>query len=184
MMTLTQFLYHTKAGRLLLPLLTDRRFSLLCGKFLDSPASAFLIPGFVKRAGIDLSEFETENMRSFNDCFSRKIRDGLRPVCTDPDALIAPCDGLAKAFPIREDTVLHVKECSYTVSSLLQDPKLAKRFEGGTCLVFRLCVNHYHRYCFMESGRAGRNIFLPGVLHTVRPDAISAFPVFAQNCRS
>ena len=68
-MTLTQFLYHTKAGRLLLPLLTDRRLSLLCGKFLDSPASAFLIPGFVKRAGIDLSEFETENMFDNGDWY-------------------------------------------------------------------------------------------------------------------
>ncbi|MBO7710773.1 MAG: phosphatidylserine decarboxylase [Lachnospiraceae bacterium] len=183
-MTPVQFLYHTNTGRALLPFLTDRRLSRLCGSFLDSPASAFLIPGFVKRAGIDLSEFETENMKSFNDCFSRKIRDGLRPVCEDPDALIAPCDGLAKAFPIREDTVLHVKECSYTVSSLLGNAHLAARFEGGVCLVFRLCVNHYHRYCYIESGRASRNVFLPGVLHTVRPDALDVFPVFAQNCRS
>ena len=178
-----RFLYHTRAGRALLPLLTNRKVSQLCGAFLDSPASRMLIPGFVRRAGIDLSQFQTEGMRCFNDCFSRRIREGLRPVCPDPDCLISPCDGLARAYPVQGDTVLNVKEYRYTLTELLRDPALAARYEGGTCLVFRLCVEHYHRYCYMADGEKGENIFLPGQLHTVRPAALEALPVFAENCR-
>ena len=182
-MNAIQFLYHTRAGRLLLPLLTHRKVSQVCGAFLDSPLSKCLIPGFVRRAGIDLADFYCEDMRCFNDCFSRRIREGLRPVCADPDSLIAPCDGLLKAYPIERDTVLCVKEVPYTVTQLLRSAELAARYEGGTCLVFRLCVEHYHRYCYIETGEKGENVFLPGVLHTVRPAALRARPVFAENCR-
>ena len=182
-MDLIRFLYHTRPGRLLLPLLTNRKVSRLCGAFLDSPLSRWLIPGFVRRNGIDLSEIYADGMRSFNDCFSRRIREGLRPICRDESWLISPCDGLAGAFEVREGTVLHVKECPYTLASLLRDEALARRYEGGSCVVFRLCVEHYHRYCYMESGEKGPNVFLPGVLHTVRPAALEALPVFAENCR-
>ena len=179
----TRFLYNTAVGNTLLPLLTAPKVSRVCGAFLDSPASGFLIPWFVKANHIDLSEFHTEGMQSFNDCFSRKIREGKRPVDPDPDHLIAPCDGLLKAFPVKDDIPLTVKEVRYTLSSLLHSSELAARFEGGTCLVFRLCVNHYHRYCYMESGEKSRNVRIPGRLHTVRPAALEKVPVFAENSR-
>ena len=51
------------------------------------------------------------------------------------------------------------------------------------CLVFRLCVQHYHRYAYVDDGRIIRRRFLPGELHTVRPIALAALPVFTRNCR-
>ena len=182
-MDLTGFLYRTKAGRRLLPILTDRRLSELCGAWLDSPFSGWLIPFFVRHNGIRLEEYDTRGMKSFNDCFSRKILPGLRPVDMNPDSLIAPCDGLLKAFRIRRDTVLNVKEAGYTLSSLLGSSRLAAHFEDGLCLVFRLRVDHYHRYCYVDSGVKSRNLFIPGCLHTVRPAALEAYPVFTTNCR-
>lgn len=178
-----RFLYHTAVGRGLLKILTLPAFSRMAGAFLDSPLSLPLIPFFIKKAGICPSDFYMEDLRCFNDCFSRRIHEGLRPVNAFENKLIAPCDGLAKAFPIREDTVLTVKECRYTVSSLLRNASLAARYEGGVCLVFRLCVEHYHRYCYIEHGKKSRNVFLPGILHTVRPAALESFPVFAENSR-
>ena len=49
--------------------------------------------------------------------------------------------------------------------------------------MFRLCVTHYHRYCYPASGVKGDNVFLKGRLHTVRPIALEACPVFTENCR-
>ena len=49
--------------------------------------------------------------------------------------------------------------------------------------MFRLCVDNYHRYSYAESGKKGQNVFIPGVLHTVRPIALEARPVFVENCR-
>ena len=178
-----RFLYRTAPGRLLLKPLCTRGVSRLCGRFLDSGASKCLIKGFVRKNSIDLDEYRSEHFKSFNDFFSREIKAERRPVVDDPKALIAPCDGLLSVYPISEDTVIPVKQSRYTVSSLLGGDPLAENYRNGTCLVFRLCVHHYHRYCYIESGAKGPNVFLPGKLHTVRPIALEALPVFTQNCR-
>lgn len=178
-----RFLYRTAFGRLLLRPMIARGVSKFCGRLMDSKLSRPLIKRFVKKNGIDLSQFESDNFQCFNDCFCRKIKDGLRPIDPDESALITPCDGLLSAYRIEDDTVLPVKQSAYTVKSLLQNDELAKRYRGGTCLVFRLCVTHYHRYCYPASGEKGENIFLPGKLHTVRPIALEARSVFVENCR-
>lgn len=178
-----RFLYRTAVGRLCLRLLTARWVSRVGGAFLDSRLSKPLIRRFVRANGIDLSEFEADHFRCFNDCFSRRIKRGLRPLPDDDSVLIAPCDGLVSAYRIQTDTVLPIKQSAYTVSSLLRDDALAARYRDGVCVVFRLCVNHYHRYCYPVSGRKGGNVFIPGCLHTVRPIALEAYPVFTENCR-
>ena len=178
-----RFLYHTRLGRLLLKPLCARPLSRLCGRFLDSTLSKPLIAPFVRKNGIRLEDFFSDNFRCFNDCFSRRIRPELRPVDPSPDALVAPCDGLLSVYPIQKDMVIPAKQSRYTINDLLGGDPAAARFEGGTCLVFRLCVNHYHRYCYPDGGRPLRSAFIPGELHTVRPIALGQLPVFVRNCR-
>ena len=178
-----RFLYHTPVGRLLLKPLCARPISRLCGRFLDSPLSKILINPFVHRNAIRLEDFDSDNFRCFNDCFSRKIRPELRPVDLASNALVAPCDGLLSVYPIQRGTVIPVKQSQYTINDLLGGDPAAARFEGGACLVFRLCVNHYHRYCYPDGGRPLRSGFIPGELHTVRPIALEQLPVFVRNCR-
>ena len=178
-----RFLYHTRPGRMLLKPLTCRPVSKVSGRFLDSPMSKPLIGPFVRKNNIDLKEFYADDLRCFNDCFTRKIKEPLRPIDCRPESLIAPCDGLLSVYPIDGDTVLPVKQSRYTLPDLLDDEHLAQRYRDGLCLVFRLCVHHYHRYCYLDDGYKGENRFLPGKLHTVRPVALAAGPVFTQNCR-
>lgn len=177
------FLYHTTAGRILLKPLTSPALSKLCGAFLDSRLSHFLISPFIRHNRIKTSDYEMTHIRSFNDFFCRKIRRGMRPIDMDPQNLIAPCDGLLSVWKIREDTVLPIKQSHYTVTSLLRNKKLARHYHSGYCLVFRLCVDHYHRYCYVDSGLKSRNIKIPGILHTVRPIALEQYPVFTENSR-
>lgn len=178
------FLYRTALGRLLLRPLVGRGFSRAAGAFLDTRASRVLIGPFVRKNGIDLSEYESDGFRCFNDCFCRQIKEGKRPIAEDPDALISPCDGLLRAHPITEGLVLPVKESRYAIRDLVGEEELAKRFLNGTCLVFRLCVHHYHRYAFLDDGTTAKPTFLPGRLHTVRPIALRTYPVFSENCRA
>ncbi len=184
-MDVLPFLYRTVPGRALLRLLTAPALSRSCGAFLDSPLSAFLIKGFARRNGIRLEDYETDGIRTFNEFFRRKIKEGKRSFDMSPSALCAPCDGLLSVWHIDGDggRVIPVKQSSYTVASLLRDEELAARFRGGTCLVFRLCVDNYHRYCYADGGRKGSNVHIPGVLHTVRPVALGALPVFTENSR-
>ena len=177
------FLYNTVPGRMALKVLTQPSVSKVCGKFLDSSLSKCLIRPFVRKNHIDLSEYELEQIGSFNDFFSRKIKDNRRLIDKNPEHLIAPCDGFLSVWKIREGTVLPIKQSHYTVSSLLRNEKMAKHYQDGYCLVFRLCVNHYHRYCYVDSGKKSRNIHLPGIFHTVRPIALEHFPVYTENSR-
>lgn len=177
------FLYGSAAGRLLLRPLVSRPLSQVCGRFLDRPLSRALIGPFVRTSGIDTADYDLTDIRCFNDFFCRPLRPGRRAFDPDPAALTAPCDGWLTAVTVKGDTVLPVKQSRYSLARLLGDEDLARDFAGGLCLVFRLCVDHYHRYSYFESGEKGENVFLPGVLHTVRPVALADVPVFTENCR-
>lgn len=178
-----RFLYRTVPGRILLKALTARWVSRLCGVLLDSPLSRPLIRHFVRNNGIDLTQYEADGFTCFNDCFCRRIREGLRPLASDPAVLVSPCDGLLSAYRVQEDTVIPVKQSAYTLTRLLQNEELAQRYRDGTCLVFRLCVDHYHRYAYPSDGVKGDTVCIPGRLHTVRPIALENVPVFTENCR-
>ena len=177
------FLYKTTCGRVLLKLLTTRAVSKACGAFLDSRISSCLIKPFVKKNKINLDDYQTDGIKTFNQFFRRKIKEGRRAFDANPNNLCAPCDGHLSVWKIESGAVIPVKQSQYTIFSLLRNDALAQEFDGGLCLVFRLCVDNYHRYCYAESGKKGPNIFIPGVLHTVRPIALEARPVFVENCR-
>lgn len=177
-------LYHSPAGRSFLKILTAPPLSRAAGAFLDTRASVCLIPPFVSHAGICLSDYEQRSFHSFNDFFTRHLAPGVRTVDHTPDALIAPCDGNLSVYPIRQGMVIPVKGVPYSIAGLLRSQALANRFEGGLCLVFRLCVDHYHRYAFFDTGRLLRSYHIPGILHTVRPVALESHPVFIENTRS
>ena len=182
-MGVLEFLYNTVPGRIILKPLSSRFVSNLSGAMMDTRASKCLVKSFVKKNGIDTSEYELDGVKSFNTFFYRPVKEGMRPVCQDSDALVAPCDGLLKVCRIEKDTVLSVKQSEFSISSLLRSEKLAQKFEGGYCLVFRLCVDNYHRYGYVETGFKSRNRVIPGVYHTVRPVALEARPVFLENSR-
>ena len=178
-----RFLYGNPFGRLVLRCLNGRWLSKAAGKFLDGGASKFLIKGFGEKNGIDLTEYEKQEFDSFNDCFTRKIKEGGRPFDETPENFCSPCDGLLSAYRIENDTVLPVKQSAYTVSDLLGGDGAAELFYGGVCIVVRLCVDNYHRYAYPDSGTKGANTFIKGRLHTVRPIALEKYPVFTENCR-
>ena len=178
-----RFLYHTAPGRGVLKLLMRPGLSRAAGRFLDAPTSRLLIGPFARKNNIRRSDYLPERYCCFNDFFCRRIRPELRPLPEEPEQLIAPCDGLLSAYRLTGETVLPVKQSRYMLSELLHGDRAAARFSGGDALVFRLCVDHYHRYCYVDDGVKGPNVFLPGMLHTVRPIALEQVPVFVRNSR-
>lgn len=177
------FLYETVPGRVILKALTAPWLSKAAGRYLDTRQSCWLIPRFVEKNDIDLSACRKQDFDSFNDFFTRQLKEELRPIDMDPENFISPCDGRLSAYDITEDAVFTVKGSRYTVSDFLGGSDLASRYAGGKCLIIRLCVNDYHRYHYLDSGRKDDNHYIPGVLHTVRPIALRNFPVFIQNAR-
>lgn len=178
-----KFLYGTSIGRVMLRPLVSKRLSVLVGKYMDSNKSTKMIPSFVKKNNINLDDYESKNYNSFNDFFTRKIKSELRPVEMDPKAFIAPCDGLLSAYHIEKGLVLPIKQSYYSINTLLRNNEIAKEYENGICLVFRLCVHHYHRYHYLDNVEKSENVHIDGIYHTVRPIALEKKAVFIENSR-
>ena len=179
-----KFLYENAFGRVLLKVATLPVFSIIAGAFLDSSLSKRFIKGFIEKNHIDMYDYgRSGSYESFNDFFTRRVREGVRPIDEDSSSLISPCDGKLTAFPLDGDRIFAVKGSRYSAADLLKDEKLADEYRGGTALVFRLTVDDYHRYCYIDDGRKGDNIHIRGVLHTVQPIALRNVPVFKHNSR-
>lgn len=177
------FLYTTVPGRIILRVLRAKWISKAAGAFLDTRLSKSLIKPFIENNNIDLNDYESDRFTCFNDCFCRKIKPGLREFDMRENALCAPCDGLLSAYKIDSGAVYPIKQSKYTLSSLLRNEALEKEYKNGYMYVFRLCVNHYHRYYYPAAGKKYENIHINGTLHTVRPIALEKTKVFCENSR-
>lgn len=178
-----EFLYGTRFGRMIVGFMIRPWVSNVAGWLMDSGFSRLAIKPFLNNSHIDMAEYEDRKFRSFNDFFTRRIRDGKRPIDREPNHLIAPCDSKLSVYPISMDAQFAVKEMPYTMVQLLKDSALAQRYQGGTFLLFRLTVDDYHRYSYIESGTKGGNVHIPGVYHTVNPAAGDRYPVYKENTR-
>ena len=176
-------LYGNVFGRVLLKLLTARWISKVAGAFLSTKLSCRLIPSFIRKNNIDMSQYEDETYGSYNAFFCRRIRPQLRPVDCTPEHLISPADSKLTVLPITADSRFSLKNTEYTTASMLCDPELAKQYEGGYCCIFRLTVDDYHRYCYVADGEKEDNVFLKGKLHTVNPIANDYYPIYKENSR-
>ncbi len=177
-----RFLYHTFLGRIFLKLLTHKSISKFLGFILDTRFSYIFIKNFAKKNNIKLDDYYND-YSSFNAFFSRKIHEELRPIINDKNILISPSDGYLSAYKIEDGLIIPIKQSQYSISSLLQNSKLSSLYKDGICLVIRLGVDNYHRYCYVDNGKKEKNIFIPGKLHTIRPIALEKYPVFIQNSR-
>ena len=177
-----RFLYGTVPGRALLDFIQKTRAERAFVRFLHSPLSRPLIPGFARSNHIPEHEWRGKQFGSYRDFFAR-TRDDLT-VDRTPDHLVSPCDGWLSVFPIEENSSFAIKHSRYRVADFLQDEALAERYRGGTCMIFRLCASDYHHYCYIDDGTQGENHFIPGVLHSVQPIVCAQYPVYTINRRS
>jgi len=176
-------IYGSFGGRVLLKLLTAPALSGTVGRFMDSSMSKPLINRFIRANNIDISQYVMSGIRSYNDFFTRKLKNGARKIDMAPDHFISPCDSKLSAYKICGKSVFRIKGSYYRVSDLLKSHSLAERYKGGWCLIFRLEVDDYHRYCYIDSGSKSDNTYIPGVLHTVNPIALEHYNFYKRNCR-
>lgn len=176
-------LYTTHFGVLMVKLLVNPVVSNVGGFFLNTKISSLFIKSFIESNNIDMSQYEDEDYSSYNDFFTRKIKSDARPVEIKDDVLISPCDSKLTVYDIDDNCILPIKGTGYTLKSLLRDEKLAKKYKGGKALVFRLTVDDYHRYIYIDEGMKSRNRSIKGVYHTVNPVANYTFPIYKENHR-
>ena len=96
-------LYGSTLGRILLKPLVTPVVSNIAGAFLSTKLSCVLIKPFIRSNNIDITQFEPVKYRSYNEFFSRKIREGARTVDTEATHFISPADSKLTVLPITEE---------------------------------------------------------------------------------
>lgn len=176
-------LYGSFAGRSLISLLVKPWVSKTAGAFLNTKLSACLVEPFIKSNNIDMSDYTEKKFQSFNDFFIRGLKPGKRFINYDKEILISPSDGRVSVYDIDDDSTFMIKDSYYTIESLTHSKKAASYYKGGKCVIIRLCVDNYHRYCYIDDGYKSENKFIPGVLHTVNPVACEHYNIYKENSR-
>jgi phosphatidylserine decarboxylase len=177
------FLYGTFFGRVFAKLFSLPFFSKVIGYFLSSRFSKFLIKRFVRNNNIDLSVFEKNKFNSFNDFFTRRLNCKNVVIDMEKDIFVSPCDAKLLCYEVSEKSEFSIKNSFYRIDELLGGNPIYKNYIGGYALIFRLCADDYHRYMYVDNGYKEKNIFIKGVLNTVRPVALEHINLFKKNSR-
>ena len=176
------FLYKNIFGRIVLKVANKRFVSNIGGYYLSRKRSTKYIKNFIKDNNIDMSEYEDVDYISFNDFFSRKIKDGKRKFSKDSTDFCSPSDSKLLVYKI-EDQEFTIKSKKYTLERILRDENLAKEYKNGYFLVFRLSVDDYHRYSYIDNGTLISKKNIKGVFNTVAPIAFDKHKVYEENHR-
>jgi phosphatidylserine decarboxylase len=142
---------------------------------------------FIRRYRVDMGEAahpEPSAYRSFNEFFTRPLREGARPLAQA--RWICPVDGaVSQCGPITAGTIVQAKGHQYTAAELLGgDSELAHAFSEGVFATLYLSPRDYHRIHMPAAGRLLSMRHVPGALYSVNPvTARGISGLFARNER-
>lgn len=176
------FFYSTFIGRLLLRIVITKPISNLGALYMNSRFSKIKINRFIDKNDINTFEYDDKKYKSYNDFFTRKVISCKRPIMSNKNTLISPCDGRVLAYTINDDLTLKIKNSYYSINTLVEKD-IMDEYKNGIALVFRLSTDNYHRYCYIDSGTKGKNYHIKGVFHTVQPISLKNYNFFKTNSR-
>ncbi len=171
-------------------LLPKKALTILAGKIASAKAGSVttgLIRWFIGKYKVNMSEAlnpDIHSYASFNDFFTRALRNGARPIADSP--FICPVDGAISQFGvIQKDQIFQAKGHSYSTTILVGgDRELAAKFDHGAFATLYLSPRDYHRIHMPCDGRLTRMIYVPGDLFSVNPTTARGVPnLFARNER-
>lgn len=177
-----RFLYNTFLGRIILKILTNRFVSKIGACFFNSKLSILMKNKVIKEKNIDMSKFIDINYNSYNKFFTRKYRNEYLNVNSDKNIFISPCDSKLMILKINENKSFKIKNSLYELNEII-DNDIISNYKNGYLLIFRLDVNDYHRYCYIDDGRREEYHYIDGILHTVQPIVYEKYKVFHRNAR-
>jgi phosphatidylserine decarboxylase len=134
----------------------------------------------------DAVETEPTAYPSFNDFFTRALRDGTRPVDPDPRAVVSPVDGtVSEAGVLTADRLLQAKGHEYSLRALLAGNSAWERtFAGGSFATIYLAPYHDHRIHMPLPGALRESFYVPGRLFSVNRTTAQLVPgLFSRNER-
>jgi len=135
---------------------------------------------------LDLREAKTTQFRSMHDCFTRELKEGVRPIDRRADVLVSPCDAIVGACGTIAGTELYqAKGFPYTLDDLLCDRDLVEAHRNGQYVTLRLTSSMYHRFHAPHDCRVEQVIYISGDTWNVNPIALKRIErLFCKNERA
>lgn len=173
-------------------ILPKHLLSRLLGKLAAAKAgfvTQTLIKLFIKAFNINMQEAlheEPSAYKTFNEFFTRPLKDGIRPIVEDEKLLCHPVDGRVSQFgDIIGDKIFQAKGHTYSLTTLLGGKAdLAERFKNGKFITVYLAPSDYHRIHMPIDGVLSDTLHVPGELFSVNPlTAANVDGLFARNER-
>ena len=167
------WLYNNPVGEATLWALAKRKVvSSMYGNSMDSPSSTQKIHAFIEEFDIDMSIAQKQEFISFNDFFTRKLKNNARPVDTSSTVVVSPADGKILAYADISNSDFIIKGYRFDINSFLNNAGLAQNYLEGTLVIIRLAPFDYHRYHFPLSGSVSPVTRINGDYYSVNPLAL------------
>ena len=136
---------------------------------------------------LDLSEAKQTHFKSLHDCFTRELKEGVRPLDPDPATLVSPSDGIIGASgKLADGCLLQAKGFPYTLESLLgAPPEALAEYAGGSYVTLRLTSSMYHRFHAPYDCHVEQVTYISGDTWNVNPIALKRIEqLFCKNERA
>jgi phosphatidylserine decarboxylase len=135
---------------------------------------------------LDLSEAKKTAFRSMQDCFTRELKEGARPIDHDPAALVSPCDAIVGACGrIAGTELLQIKGFPYTIRELTHDGDIETIYRNGRYVTLRLTSSMYHRFHAPHDCVVEEVTYISGDTWNVNPIALMRLEkLFCKNERA
>jgi phosphatidylserine decarboxylase len=126
----------------------------LYAAYENSRLSKREVEPFIRKYGIDMSEFEPVEYRSFAEFFDRRFRPGVRAFPTAPEEMGAFAEARYLAWE-RWDVPQQfpVKGHSLSAEQILGNAQRTRPFLDGPVLLVRLAPVDYHHVHYPDQGR-------------------------------
>jgi phosphatidylserine decarboxylase len=173
-------------------LLPQHTLSRLVGKLASSESSMIkdtFIKHFAKKFDIDMSEAAEPDLSAystFNDFFTRALKDGARPIDSGSSSIVSPADGeVSECGKIKNGQLMQAKGQQFSLHDLLGGQHdLTETFANGQFATIYLSPRDYHRVHMPFKGTLRSSIYVPGQLFSVNHKTARNVPgLFARNER-
>lgn len=154
------------------------------------PLKNLFITKFITQYQVNMQEAAEpipENYPSFNDFFTRALKDGARPIDTEDNSIVCPADGvISQLGNIKNGRIFQAKGQNYSLLELLGgDNKTAEAFTDGKFATIYLSPKDYHRVHIPLAGTLHSMTYVPGDLFSVNNTTAENVPrLFARNERA
>ena len=146
------------------------------------------IRSFAKAYGVSLDEYERQSFNayeSFNDFFTRELKDDAREVDSTAHGIVSPADGvISQLGQLHDHKLLQAKGRHYDVGQLLANSADGSYFADGSFATVYLAPSNYHRVHMPFAGTLTQTRYVPGTLFSVNTSTAANIPdLFARNER-